>query len=69
MFEYMMPTLFAQNTPGSLLGQSCCAAVDRQITYGRRHGIPWGISESRISALSVNSDYQYQSFGVPAICS
>src|SRR5439155_1594465 len=42
-------------------------SVDRQIEYGRHNGVPWGISESGFSALDGRLDYQYQSFGVPAL--
>lgn len=67
MFEYLMPTLFTHDVEGSLIHRSCRAAVARQIAYGRQRGVPWGISESAFSALAVNSDYHYQSFGVPGL--
>ena len=67
MFEYLMPTLFARDFPDSLLDQSCRAAVKRQIAYGRQCGVPWGISESAFGAQAANSDYHYQSFGVPGL--
>ncbi|MEX0586050.1 MAG: glucoamylase family protein, partial [Pirellulales bacterium] len=67
MFEYLMPPLFARDVPGSLLDQSCQAAVARQIEYGRQRRVPWGISESAFGALSVTSDYHYQSFGTPGL--
>ncbi len=67
MFEYLMPTLFLRDFEGSLLDQSCRAAVDRQIAYGRQSHVPWGISESAFSAQGANSDYHYQSFGVPGL--
>ena len=67
MFEFLMPTLFTRDVPDSLLDQSCRAAVNRQIAYGRQCGVPWGISESAFSAQAMNSDYHYQSFGVPGL--
>lgn len=67
MFEYLMPPLFQRQYEGSLLAQSCAAAVQRQIEYGRQHNVPWGISESAFGALAVNSDYHYRSFGVPGL--
>lgn len=67
MFEYLMPALVSRYVPGSLLEQSCAAAVDRQIAYGRQRRVPWGISESSFAALGANSDYHYQSFGVPGL--
>ena len=67
MFEYLMPPLFHRQYEGSLLTQSCAAAVLRQQQYGRQHDIPWGISESAFGALGINSDYHYRSFGVPGL--
>ncbi len=67
MFEYLMPPLFHRQFDGSLLTQSCRAAVQRQQEYGRQNKIPWGISESAYGALAVNSDYHYRSFGVPGL--
>ena len=42
-------------------------AVERQIAYGRECHVPWGMSESAFSAQAANSDYHYQSFGVPGL--
>jgi cyclic beta-1,2-glucan synthetase len=67
MFEFLMPTLFARDFQDSLLDQSCRAAVKRQIAFGRQAQIPWGISESAYGAQAANSDYHYQSFGVPGL--
>ena len=67
MFEFMMPPLFARDFDGSLLEQSCRAAVHGQIAYGKQRGVPWGISESAFCSQAANSDYNYQSFGVPAL--
>ncbi len=67
MFEYLMPALLSQYVSGSLLERSCDAAVERQIAYGKQRRVPWGISESAFGALGVNSDYHYQSFGVPGL--
>ena len=67
MFEYLMPALVSRYVPGSLLERSCAAAVERQIAYGQQRRVPWGISESSFAALGANSDYHYQSFGVPGL--
>ena len=67
MFEYLMPLLFQRSFPGSLLTQACEAAVARQQEYGLHRGVPWGVSESAFAALAINSDYSYQSFGVPGL--
>ena len=38
-----------------------------QMAYGRRHQVPWGISESAYSDLDLNQTYQYKAFGVPEL--
>jgi cellobiose phosphorylase len=67
MFEYLMPLLVMPTYDGSLLDQSYRAAVGRQIAYGRKLGIPWGISESSYNAVDVHLNYQYRAFGVPGL--
>ena len=67
MFEYLMPTLFVENYPNTLMEQSCRAVVERQISYGREKNIPWGISESSYYRFDANQVYQYRSFGVPGV--
>lgn len=67
MFEYLMPCLWTRNHVGSLLEQSCRAAVRRQIAYGRQKGVPWGISESGYYRFDAGMHYQYRGFGVPGL--
>jgi cyclic beta-1,2-glucan synthetase len=67
MFEYLMPQLLMRNFPGTLLDQSCRASVRRQIEYGRRRGVPWGISESAYAFTDREGNYQYRAFGVPGL--
>ncbi|HVS34905.1 MAG TPA: glucoamylase family protein [Gemmataceae bacterium] len=67
MFEYLMPPLLMRSYPGTLLTESDEAALDMQRRYGRRRGVPWGISESAYSSQYANMDYQYQAFGVPGL--
>lgn len=67
MFEYLMPLLVMPNFPGTLLEQTCATVVRRQIEYGARLGIPWGVSESGYSATDANLNYQYKAFGVPGL--
>jgi cyclic beta-1,2-glucan glucanotransferase len=67
MFEYLMPTLLMQDGEGTLLGQSCRAAVDEQIAYARQQGVPWGVSESGYYHFDANRTYQYQAFGAPRL--
>jgi cyclic beta-1,2-glucan synthetase len=67
MFEYLMPLLFQKTYENSLLEKATRDAVDIQILYGRRRGIPWGLSESAFGDLDNNRTYQYKAFGVPIL--
>ena len=67
MFEYLMPRLLLRCPPETLLGQSERAAIDVQRDYGRRHGVPWGVSESGFSAQDPDRKYRYRAFGVPGL--
>jgi cyclic beta-1,2-glucan synthetase len=67
MFEYLMPLLVMPTYDHTLLDQTCKAAVERQIEYGRQCGIPWGISESGYNTIDVHLNYQYRAFGVPGL--
>ena len=65
--RYLMPALFTRLFANSLLEDACRDCVGRQIDYGNRMDVPWGISESAYSALDANQTYQYQAFGVPQL--
>ncbi len=67
MFEYLMPLLLMRSFPGTLLDQSCRASTARQIEYGRRRHVPWGISESAHPLTDRAGTYQYKAFGVPGL--
>ncbi|MDZ7622819.1 MAG: glucoamylase family protein [Candidatus Competibacteraceae bacterium] len=67
MFEYLMPLLVMPTYENTLLDQTCQAAVDRQIEYGKQRGVPWGISESGYNTVDVHLNYQYRAFGVPGL--
>ena len=41
--------------------------MKHQIRYARRHGVPWGISESCSSTHGAGDDYGYRAFGVPGL--
>lgn len=66
MFEYLMPALWMRHHHGTILEQSLKAVVRVQQDYGRRRGVPWGISESACTA-SHGSEYGYAAFGIPAL--
>jgi cyclic beta-1,2-glucan synthetase len=67
MFEYLMPMLVMSSYEGTLLDQTCRAAVARQIEYGHQLGVPWGVSESGYNVLDAQFNYQYRAFGVPGL--
>ena len=67
MFEYLMPLLVMPTYENTLLDQTCKAAVKKQIEYGKKRGVPWGISESGYNMIDVHLNYQYRAFGVPGL--
>ena len=67
MFEYLMPSLVMRAPAGSLLEQTNCLVVRRQMKYGAQLGVPWGISESAYNARDLELTYQYSNFGVPGL--
>jgi cyclic beta-1,2-glucan synthetase len=67
MFEYLMPSLVMRAPAGSLLEQTNRLVVERQQSYGRSLGVPWGISESAYNTRDLEFTYQYSNFGVPGL--
>ncbi len=67
MFEYLMPALVMEEPAGSLLDQTSRQVVAGQRAYGRRRGIPWGVSESGFNARDLEMNYQYSTFGIPGM--
>jgi cellobiose phosphorylase len=67
MFEYLMPLLVMPTYANTLLDHTYKAAVEAQIEYGRKRGVPWGVSESGYNAIDVHLNYQYRAFGVPGL--
>jgi hypothetical protein len=67
MFEYLMPLIWMRSHPDTLLARTQDAAVRAQQNYGRRRGIPWGISESAYAKTDEQGNYQYAAFGVPGL--
>ena len=65
MFEYMMPALWMRTYPETLMSRTLKAVGEIQMAYGRRHRIPWGISESGFATQDGEGNYQYYAFGVP----
>ncbi len=67
MFEYLMPLLVMPTYRNTLLDQTTKAVIQKQIEYGRKRGVPWGISESGYNMVDANLNYQYHPFGVPGL--
>ena len=67
MFEYMMPTLWMQTSPETLLAQSLPLVVTAQRQFIGRRRMPWGISEASHSERDPQGNYQYHAFGVPTL--
>ncbi|HTB21807.1 MAG TPA: glucoamylase family protein [bacterium] len=67
MFEYLMPLLVMQSPPESLLFETYRAVVKRQIRFGLRRGLPWGVSESACNIRDKDMTYQYSDFGVEGL--
>jgi cyclic beta-1,2-glucan synthetase len=67
MFEYLMPLLVMPTYERTLLDETYKAVVGRQIEYGKKRGVPWGISESAYNMIDAHLNYQYRAFGVPGL--
>jgi cyclic beta-1,2-glucan synthetase len=67
LFEYLMPLIFQRFQGNSLLDKAAREAVAIHMAYGRKRGVPWGISESAFGDLDLNQTYQYKAFGVPEL--
>jgi len=66
MFEYLMPSLWMRHQPDTIMDRSMQGVVRAQRDYGRRRGVPWGISESAHLSES-DGEYGYSAFGVPKL--
>jgi cyclic beta-1,2-glucan synthetase len=67
MFEYLMPLLVMPTYDNTLLDETNIATVQKQIDYGKKRGVPWGVSESGYNMVDANLNYQYRAFGVPGL--
>jgi len=67
MFEYLMPNLFMESYPDTLMDQSCRVALEEQVRYGTEHSIPWGTSEAAYYNFDAVRVYQYKAFGIPSL--
>ncbi|MCZ8014356.1 MAG: cyclic beta 1-2 glucan synthetase [Limnobacter sp.] len=67
MFEYLMPMLVMPTFDNTLLEEAMRGAVARQIDYGNKRNLPWGVSESGYNLTDSHLNYQYRAFGVPGL--
>jgi cellobiose phosphorylase len=67
MFEYLMPLLVMPGFDNTLLDQTNKSVVQKQIEYGKKRAVPWGVSESGYNLVDVHLNYQYRAFGVPGL--
>lgn len=64
MFEYLMPHLLLPVYEDSLSAETLKFVLFCQKRRVRRHGVPWGISESGFYAFDAALNYQYEAHGV-----
>jgi len=67
MFEYLMPMLVMPSYDNTLLNQTMKGVVVKQIAYGKKRNVPWGVSESGYNMIDAAMNYQYRAFGVPGL--
>ena len=67
MFEYLMPSMVLDEPHGSVLRESCHAALREHITFAQSQDVPWGISESAYAGRDHTLAYQYAPQGVPRL--
>jgi cyclic beta-1,2-glucan synthetase len=67
MFEYLMPLLVMPTYEQTILDETYKVVVARQIEYGKKRGVPWGVSESGYNMIDGHLNYQYSAFGVPGL--
>lgn len=65
MFEYLLPAQFTRTPPDSLLERGNRQAIRAHVRHGRRHDVPWGLSEAAYRTPSDPEGYGYRAFGVP----
>ena len=67
MFEYLMPCLWMNTYPDTLLDRAGIEAVRAQHLHAARLGVPWGVSESASSQKLDDGSYKYFAFGLPQL--
>lgn len=67
LFEYLMPALWMEAYPDTILAMSQQTAIRCQQKFARRKHRPWGVTEAAFSRKDANGNYQYQAFGIPSL--
>ena len=67
MFEYLLPSLWMNSYPNTLLHESSETAVRVQQDFARANSIPWGISEASCCERNQDSHYRYHAFGLRSL--
>ena len=65
MFEYLMPLLVMPTYDNTLLNQTYKSIIKKQVEYGKKRDVPWGVSESGYNMVDASLNYQYKAFGIP----
>ena len=67
MFEYLLPSLWMNSYPNTLLHECSETAVRAQQNFGAAKSIPWGISEASCSDRYFDNHYRYHAFGLQSL--
>lgn len=65
MFEYFMPNLLLRNFSDTIMDETYKSVIIAQKKYGKKRGVPWGVSESGYYTFDMLLNYQYRAFGLP----
>ncbi|MBE7066708.1 MAG: hypothetical protein E7385_04050 [Ruminococcaceae bacterium] len=64
-FEYLLPDLFFETEYDNMWGDVIDEMLHAQQEYGKKHRIPWGISESGFYMQDVGLNFKYKAHGIP----
>jgi cyclic beta-1,2-glucan synthetase len=67
MFEYLLPSLWMNSYPNTLLHECSETAVRAQQDFGAAKSIPWGISEASCSERYADNHFRYHAFGLQSL--
>jgi cyclic beta-1,2-glucan synthetase len=67
MFEYLLPSLWMNSSPNTLLHECSETAVRAQQNFAEAKSIPWGISEASCSERYADNHFRYHAFGLQSL--